>query len=353
MGRISKVVEHLRIEEVKDRMRNDPNPFYRKRWSIIYSTQVDPREAKDIARDTGVSTSVVHKLIPEYTRHGVAAIETVGKGGRYREYLTSEEEKELVEEFFERAAKGELVTTRQIKLKYEELVGREVHDTTITRLLQRHLWRKVMPRSEHPKADKKEQEEFLKNFPKLVKEAEKTKDPHDTRPTLLLVQDEGRFGRVRFPQPAWAPFPIRPQVPHQIIREYTYAYAAIAQKLGKMSCLILPYSNTEMMNLFLKQVSEDFSSYFLLMQVDNARWHGSEDLVLPENRRLIYQPAYSPELNPTEHLWDEIRENFFANRCFSSLDEVSQALCDAFDDISSRPLDLRSLTFFPHLRIAA
>jgi transposase len=120
-----------------------------------------------------------------------------------------------------------------------------------------------------------------------------------------------------------------------------------------MSCLILPYSNTAMMNLFLKQVSEDFSSYFLIMQVDNASWHGSEDLLIPENIRLIYQPAYSPELNPTEHLWDEIRENYFANRCFSSLDEVSQALCDAFDDISSHPNDLRSLTFFPHLRIAA
>lgn len=209
MGRISKVVEHLPAEEVKERMRNDPNSLYRKRWSIIYTTQVHPREAKEIARDTGVSTSVVHKLIPEYNRYGVAAVETVGKGGRYREYLTIEEEKELVEEFFERAAKGEIVTTKQIKLRYEERVGRQVHDTTITRLVQRHLWRKVMPRSEHPKADKKEQEAFLKNFPKLVKEAEKTKDPKDKRPTLLLVQDEGRFGRVGFPRSAWAPLPIR------------------------------------------------------------------------------------------------------------------------------------------------
>ncbi len=71
-----------------------------------------------------------------------------------------------------------------------------------------------------------------------------------------------------------------------------------------MTALVLPYANTQMMNLFLEQVSMEFQDYFLIIQVDGAAWHKSKGLVIPENIRLITQPAYSPELNPVEHLWE-------------------------------------------------
>jgi transposase len=353
MGRITKVVEHLPEEEVKERMKKDESPLRRERWSIIYTAQVHPREAKEIAKDVGVSVSKVHTLIPRYNKEGVAAVETVGKGGRHREYLTVEEEEKFLETFFERAARGEIVTNQQIKQEYEQKVGHKVHKTTIYRLIERHLWRKIVPRSEHPQADKKKQEEFLKNFPKLVQEAFKTRDPHDTRPLLIMVQDEGRFGRVSIPKRAWAPVPIRPRVLRQIVRQSVYAYVAVAPKEGKMTCFILPYSNTEMMNVFLQQVSSDFSSYFIVMQVDQASYHDSNDLLIPENIRLLPQPPYSPELNPVEHVWDDIREKHFSNLFYSSLDEVTQVLSDALMQLASDPPALRSMTYFPHLKIAA
>jgi len=84
-------------------MNSDPNPLYRKRWLIIYNALVDPREAKDIAKHTGVSAKIVHKLIFTYNRLGIAAVETPGKGGRRNEYLTFEEEKELLAPFFDLA----------------------------------------------------------------------------------------------------------------------------------------------------------------------------------------------------------------------------------------------------------
>jgi hypothetical protein len=64
----------------------------------------------------------------------------------------------------------------------------------------------------------------------------------------------------------------------QVIREYLYAYAAVCPALGKMTSLILPYANTEMMNIFLKQTSDDFNNYFVLMLVDQAGWHKSLEL---------------------------------------------------------------------------
>jgi transposase len=353
MGRRTHAAPHLTAEQVKERMRNDPNPLYRQRWLIIYNALVDPREAKDIAKDTGVSVATVHQLIPRYNQLGVAAVETPGKGGRHHEYMTLEEERNLLGTFFERAGKGEIVTAKQIKQAYEQKVGREVDETTIYRLLKRHKWRKVMPRPYHPQANKQEQEDFKNGFLNMVKEAEKTKDPNDHRPLLIMAQDEGCFGRINHLRRAWAPEHVRPQVPRQIVREYVYVYAAIAPKEGKMTCLILPYANTEMMNMFLKQVSEDFSSYFILMQVDQAGWHGSKDLVIPQNIRLIPQPAYSPELNPVEHLWDELRENYFANGYAESLDEVIQILCNGLMKLASDPKHIRSMTYFPHLRMIA
>jgi hypothetical protein len=89
---------------------------------------------------------------------------------------------------------------------------------------------------------------------------------------------------------------IRPVVPKQQVREYVYAYVAVAPQLGQMTSLILPYANTKMMNLFLKQVSQEFAEYFIIMQVDKAAWHLSKSLQIPENIRLLPQPSHSPEL---------------------------------------------------------
>jgi hypothetical protein len=106
-----------------------------------------------------------------------------------------------------------------------------------------------------------------------------------------------------------------------------------------------------MMNLFLEQVSQTFSTYFIVMQVDGAGWHHAHELVLPENIRLIEQPPYSPEVNPVEHVWDELREKYFHNRVFPSLEALIDALCQGLNDLADDPERLRSLTSFPHLHV--
>src|SRR5215467_10553873 len=106
-----------------------------------------------------------------------------------------------------------------------------------------------------------------------------------------MAQDEGRFGRISPAKRAWAPPGVRPKAPSQVIRELSYVYAAVAPEQGLMTSLILPYANTEMMNLFLAQVARDFADYFVVMQVDQASWHRAKELQIPENIRLVFQPA--------------------------------------------------------------
>jgi len=117
-----------------------------------------------------------------------------------------------------------------------------------------------------------------------------------------------------------------------------------------MTSLILPSADTEMMNLFLEHVSKTEASYFVVMQVDRASWHHSKELKIPTNMRLIAQPAYSPELNPVEHIWEEVREKQLTNLALASLDEVIDKVCDGLNQLEADPERLRSMTYFPHFR---
>ena len=99
-------------------------------------------------------------MISTYNRLGVQAVETLGKGGRRHEYLTLQEEQSFLAPFFARAQRGEIATTGEIWRAFEARVGHRVDDSTIYRLLNRHGWRKLMPRPKHPNANPEVQEQF-------------------------------------------------------------------------------------------------------------------------------------------------------------------------------------------------
>ena len=192
---------------------------------------------------------------------------------------------------------------------------------------------------------------LLKKLPEIIAEKLEDRDPGDNRPVLLFAQDEGRFGRISDVRRAWSPQGTRPQAPRQVIRTYLYVFTAVCPALGRMTSLILPWANTEMMDIFLRQVAEDFSNYFILMLVDQAGWHVSQKLTVPENLRLIKLPPRSPELNPAEHIWEELREKNFANKACRDLDEVEDNLCRGLNDLAKNPDKLRSMTNFPYLNV--
>jgi transposase len=134
IGNLTRAKDYLSIEQVKEKMKEAKDPRQLQRWHIVSTTLIQPRKAEEIARCVGVSKSLVHKVIARYNREGIQSIEIKTGGGRYYEYLTKEEEKQLFAPFFQRAEKGELTTTREIHLAYEKQVGHPVHKTTLYRL---------------------------------------------------------------------------------------------------------------------------------------------------------------------------------------------------------------------------
>ena len=66
-------------------------------------------------------------------------------------------------------------------------------------------------------------------------------------------------------------------------REYRYAYGAVEPLTGESCFLIMPYCNTECMNVFLKELSEQYSEDMIMLCCDGAAWHKSKTLQVPEN----------------------------------------------------------------------
>jgi hypothetical protein len=83
------------------------------------------------------------------------------------------------------------------------------------------------------------------------------------------------------------------------------------------------------------------------MVVDGASSHVSKELVIPENIRLLRLPPYAPQLNPQEHIWDELREKEFPNRVFADLAGVTQQLRAGLPRLAANPACLRSISAWP------
>jgi hypothetical protein len=138
----------------------------------------------------------------------------------------------------------------------------------------------------------------------------------------------------------------------KLVRESMYIFAAVAPSLGRLSALVLPTANTAMMNLFLSHVSQSFADFFIVMQVDQAGWHRSKELIVPANIRLVQQPPYSPEVNPVEHVWEELREKYLHNRIFPSLDPLIEVLCQGLNELADDKERVFSMMGFPHLNVS-
>jgi transposase len=166
MGRVTKAREHLRVEEIDARMRQCTEPWRIRRWQVIRCALVNPRPAAEIALEVGLARQTVHNLVAAYNRQGPQALETPGHGQRQRAYLRWERERAIVSKFLQKSARGQVSRGVQIQPALETASGRRMHKTTVYRILQRHQWRKVVPRPRHPQASVEEQAAFKKTSPR-------------------------------------------------------------------------------------------------------------------------------------------------------------------------------------------
>jgi transposase len=126
--------------------------------------------------------------------------------------------------------------------------------------------------------------------------------------------------------------------------QWAYLFGAVcpARKLG--AGLVMPYANTGAMNKHLEEIALAVSpGAHAVLVLDQAGWHGSQKLNVPENITLLPLPPYSPELNPAENVWEYLRKNKLSNRLYQTYEDIVDACCEAWNYLMARPEEIASI----------
>jgi len=165
------------------------------------------------------------------------------------------------------------------------------------------------------------------------------------KPIETWFQDEARVGQKGTLTRIWAPQGTRPRAVCDTRYEWAYLFGAICPGRKVGAALVMPYANTEAMNLHLEEISKTVApGAHAALVLDGAGWHGSEELKVPENITLITLPPYSPELNPVENIWEYFRKNSLSNRLYETYENIVDACCRAWNALMAAPERIATLT---------
>ena len=142
-------------------------------------------------------------------------------------------------------------------------------------------------------------------------------------PVEVWFQDEMRVGQKNKLTYRWARKGSRPRAAHDQRTQSTYLFGAVCPELGTGAALVLPFCNSEAMQLHLDEIATKVGAgAHAIIILDQAGWHGAKELKVPHNISLLPLPPRSPELNSQENIWQFMRQNWLSNRVFKSYDDI-------------------------------
>lgn len=182
----------------------------------------------------------------------------------------------------------------------------------------------------------------------MAAEFVKIKQENKAKKVEIWTEDEARLGLQPTIRRTWSPKGKRFIAKQTRRYEWIYVYTFVHPLTGKSFWLILPTVNAKLMNIAL----EEFSKYIdpknekkILLLIDNAGFHTSKEMLLPENIQIFPLPAYSPELQPVECGWPLLKESV-ANKYFDNLDALEKVVCKRCQWLEKNPKILKGAVGF-------
>ena len=160
--------------------------------------------------------------------------------------------------------------------------------------------------------------------------------------------DEHRLGLKPITRGVWAPIGARPIALGHHRFEWLYVTGFVEPATGQTVWNLATAVGKAMFALILADFAQSVgagATKRIVLQLDNAGWHGPRNLAVPDGIRLVFQPAYSPELQPAEHLWAFVDEAL-ANRCFATIETLDHAVGDRCVALTQQPDTIRASTLF-------
>ena len=164
----------------------------------------------------------------------------------------------------------------------------------------------------------------------------------------VWCQDEARLGLKPIVRRVWTRRGHRPHAPSQTRYDWLYVYGFVHPRSGATYWLILPTVNIQAMSLALQEFARDVgagATKQIVLVVDQAGWHLSGQVVVPDGIELLPLPAHTPELQPAERLWPVVREGV-ANQAFVDMDALQDRLVERCLEVRQQTEQIRDLTSY-------
>ncbi|HEV4842747.1 TPA: IS630 family transposase [Streptococcus pneumoniae] len=321
------------IQTIKTLLKDSRTAKYHKRLQIVLFRLMG-KSYKEIIELLDCNQTTIWRNVKKYEEFGLDSLLQETRGGRNHAYMTVEEKKVFLARHLKAAEAGEFVTIDALFQAYKKELGRSYTRDAFYQLLKRHGWRNITPRPEHPR--KADAQTIVASKNKISIQEDKKKRFKTSRPfhkVRLMYQDEAGFGRISKLGSCWSPIGVGPHVHSHYIREFRYCYGAVDAHTGESFFLRAGRCNTEWMNAFLEELSQAYPDDYFLLVMDNAIWHKSSTLKIPTNIGFAFIPPYTPEMNPIEQVWKEIRKRGFKNKAFQTLEDVMNQLQDVIQGL--------------------
>ena len=338
MGRPRKPIDATAdAKAVRARLKDkDLEGWQRQRLQAAQLGLAKTHSLPQIAEEVGVSPRTIGSWFEALRKEGIGGLlarKPKGKGPA--SWLDEKTARELKAEL----DKGSWRRAQDARRWLEARLGRKLTLVVTYKYLGKCEARLKVPRPVHRKKDPAKVEAFR---------AELCEKLHAQQIALessvhLWVSDEMRFGLQPVTRRVWTRRGVEVVLPVEPRYQWGYTYGALEICGGGTEFLHTDGVSLEASRCFLEQVGRSAPEAMHIVLQDGAGFHQAEGAPeLPANVRVITLPAYSPELNPIERLWDVIKDRI-CNRVWADLTELMEAINAVLAEYWTTPAKVRSL----------
>jgi len=309
-------------EDVSKAYESSQEHHDRERLLAIQIAQQGKYTLEEIALSLKRGRRTIVRWLRSYREGGIEKLLHRGHGGR-RASLSQSDQEALIEGL----RSGQRKRARDIQIWLQKERGIELKLSGVYYWMRRLRGSWKVPRKSHVKKDPDAQEQFKQE---IVSRLEALGVPVD-RQVHVWVEDEHRYGLISVLRRCWTLKGHRPTTPHQNKYQWGYVYGAADVVTSRTEFLYTPSVSLEWTQIFLEQlVATDPEAIHILIW-DQAGYHPEAlDGELSKSIRFLPLPPYSPELNPIEPLWDQVKLQI-ANHAWQTLDNIESAITEVLE----------------------
>ncbi|MGL4881827.1 MAG: IS630 family transposase [Waterburya sp.] len=342
------LAQHYSSTELKEKYLKSRDTVEARRWHLLWKISLG-WTIKNSAVAVGYSYRYAQKILKRYNRNGEAGIinqknKTSNHLRGKKRLLNCQQLEKLKEQIEQTPTDGGIWTGAKVARWIEKETGRgKVWNQRGWDYLKKCSYSWQTPRPAHQKADKLEQEIFKANFPIKVAKLE-AKNPGAEIDVWFF--DEHRVGLKPILKKVWSKIGNRPTAIVNHRYEWLYVYGFVQPKTGATLWYLIPRVNTNWLNVVYQQFARDAgisAQKKILLIEDNAGWHRSQKVTIPQGIEIEFLPPYSPELQPAERLWQLVDEPL-ANQYFETIDEIEELLAKRCCVLNDMKDEIRNLT---------